>query len=150
MITYSFQRFLLPTEPRNSILHVSTSGVGLVKRVAYFVLVVLALEISGVVGVCTLRATCVNDCCCPSRPQSCAPNLSPSGNGCSLCSVRHDDSFAPTPADHESGRIQAQASQIGLFAFVPPVTSREGAWRAVSQPVSPPLTPLLQSCLLLV
>jgi len=122
-----------------------------VKRFGHLVLVALVLQLTGVVRVCAPdQPMAAHDCCAPPDQKSSAPSASSVPECCFMSAVRERGSLAPAKVASEHVTQVSQATrQSPLPAIALSERSSAGLWR-VSHPVSPPISPLFQTCLLLI
>ena len=120
------------------------------KRLGHVVLMALVIQLTGMVGLCApAQAPSEHDCCPPSEqsrpvtPQSNVPQ-------CCLVTAFHErKSVGQTQSTSEDATPNVQVAER---ADLKPALYRPAAtWvQRASHPVSPPLSPLKQSCLLLI
>ncbi len=124
--------------------------VALLKLVANALLFVVALQLTGVRGWCVPPAPAANHDCCPSSPQSPKPSV-PAIPDCCLAAALN---FQSSITEVRSAGTETEAVQRVEHSLPDKVTPELGAtaraFVRVPQPLLPPLSPLHQSCLLLI
>ena len=125
-------------------------GCSLMGRFGQIGLMVLVLQLTGMAGVCapTAPAKAEHDCCTPAQKKAPARTTSP--ECCSVALFREHGSLVQTKVTTEHVTKDSPAVE---YSPLPALTSPErytsrGWW--VAHPVSPPITPLRQTCLLLI
>jgi hypothetical protein len=120
------------------------------KRLGYSILVALVMQLTGIAGLCAPPQTpAEHDCCTPSEqdrpvaPQRTVPE-------CCLVTVFHEQvSTGQTKPASESASQEMLV--VERAPAQPPVYRLSAIYRQnVSHPVSPPISPLRQTCLLLI
>ena len=126
-------------------------GLELMKRLGHVVLMVLVLQLTGVAGLCApVAPKAEHDCCVPSQEKSPARTTSPVPECCFVSAFREHGSLAQTKATTEHVTQDSPAAEYSpLPLLTSPARYTAGRWW-VAHPVSPPITPLRQTCLLLV
>jgi len=120
-----------------------------VRRLACFLVVVVLLQLSG------LRAVCVPPPerphpCCPIGEKPTLPNRSSLPDCCLISVLNYQGSISEVQSSDRYSELTAELGRVSLPCPVPLEVSGAPE-RQVSLPsVSPPLSPLQQSCLLLV
>lgn len=113
------------------------------------VLLVSVLQLAGMAGVCAPapRGT-GHDCCTPAQEK--VPSRTTSPECCVVSAFREHGSLVQAKATTEHVTKDSPAAEYSpLPVLTAPVRYTTGRWW-VAHPVSPPITPLLQTCLLLV
>lgn len=118
------------------------------KRLAYILLAVVLLQGSGLRLLCAPSRASDHECCPPAEKNP-APKTLPTPECCAISAVRFQTSTAKTPSGNERVRAAMQAAQAEFSNPVRPVATFLDA-RGVLPSISPPLSPLLQTCLLLI
>lgn len=122
----------------------------MMKRLGHVVLMALVLQLTGIAGICAPTQTpSAHDCCAPSEqnrpvtPQRTLPE-------CCFVTVFHEQ--VSTGQIKSTSEIAAQELLVGARAPAQPPVYRPSALfrHGVTHPVSPPISPLRQSCLLLI
>ncbi len=119
------------------------------KKAVSFLLVVLGLELLATGNVCLSQTRKAPDCCPPAEQQQ-APRPSSLPVCCLFFVVRDHDSTAEVVARSESLRPPAALARLRFDAPWLVAASRPVVREIVSNPMSPPLDPLLQTCQLLI
>ena len=122
----------------------------MMKRLGYVVLMALVLQLTGIAGICAPTQTpAAHDCCAPSEqnrpvaPQRTVPEC------CFVTAFHQHGSIGQTQSTSENA---AQELLVAERSSAPPPVYRPSALfrHGVTHPVSPPISPLRQSCLLLI
>ena len=120
------------------------------KRLAHIVLMALVLQFTGIAGICAPAQTpAAHDCCAPSEqkhpvtPQRTVPEC------CFVTAFHQQGSIGQTQTTSESA---AQELLVADLAPVQPAVYQPSAFyrQSITHPVSPPISPLQHSCLLLI
>ena len=123
-------------------------GLKPMKRFGHLVLLALVLQLTGVAGVCApAQPTAGHDCCTPSEQRAPAKNTP---ECCYVSAFREQGSVGQTKSESENlvpdlalaERLPAPSAIAPEHNFLP--------IGQVTHPVSPPITPLQQTCLLLI
>lgn len=119
------------------------------KPLGYILLAALVLQLPAVRGLCA-PLTGNNHACCPTAQRDSVPNPSPLPDCCLVALLRDESSIAEVGAALEA--VNATAQGVGAVVLPPlrPAVTDPLVSLRIFQPVSPPLTPLLQTCLLLI
>ncbi len=118
------------------------------KRGFCVALACLTLTLSGLRGWCAPRTRSAHDCC-PRTPQAPVSSPAPLPDCCFVSALRAQIAVEQVKTGKEAIQAMAQARKGRAFGLEPKVISRPVDLRALSNPVSP-LSPLLQTCLLLI
>ena len=120
------------------------------KRLCHAVLIALVMQLTGVAGICTpAQASAEHDCCTPSEqshprtPQRTVPEC------CLVTAIQERRLTSQTESTSEDATPKLQLTDR-VSAQVPPYQPGAIIRQRVNHPVSPPLSPLRQSCLLLI
>lgn len=120
------------------------------KRLTHLVLLALVMQFSGMAGLCVpAQAPAAHDCCTPSeqkvpaRPQTTVPEC------CFVTAFHEQGSMGQTASTSQDATPDLQLAQRGPVELTVAQTFRFGR-EVITHPVSPPLSPLKQSCLLLI
>ena len=119
------------------------------KRVTYILLVVVLVQFLGLKGLCAPASKPAHDCC-PSSQQRPAESSSPLPDCCVATAARDQGGVAEIRTDNQSVGTTIQPAIVTLPRLFPPAHPPLRGWAALSQLVFPPLTPLSQTCLLLI
>ena len=122
----------------------------MMRRLSYIVLVALVLQLTGIAGICASTQTpAAHDCCTPSEqsrpvsPQTTVPEC------CFVSAFREHGSIGQTQSTSENAAQELLVAERAPAQ--PPVYRPSFIHRQlVTHPVSPPISPLRQSCLLLI
>jgi hypothetical protein len=120
-----------------------------VKRLTYILLAAILVQFSGLRVWCTPNAAATHDCCAPAKgSRGHSPSHTP---GCCRIAPAIDPSAIAQPRA-ENKLLQGFAQ---LYTTLPLGLAHPPVWTPVHahapwHPVSPPLSPLLQTCLLLI
>jgi hypothetical protein len=125
------------------------SGVKKLQRWAYPVVAVFLFQLLG------LRALCVPapgrcHACCPSGEKDTLPNRSSLPDCCLTCLLNHQGSIAEVQSSGRHSELPVQVGSVLMSSTVPPDISHVPVRQVALPTVSPPLSPLLQTCLLLI
>lgn len=120
------------------------------KRLGHVVLVALVIQLTGMLGICApARASAEHDCCTPSEqnhsrtPQRTVPEC------CLVTAIQERRSTSQTQSTSEDATPKLQLTDR-VSAQPPAYQPATIIRQRVNYPVSPPLSPLRQSCLLLI
>jgi len=120
------------------------------KRLGHVVLMALVIQLTGMVGLCApVQAPAEHDCCTPPEqnrpvtPQRTVPQ-------CCLVTAFHErKSIGQTQSVSEDAAPELQPA--GRTSLKPELYRPAATWvQRAGHPVSPPLGPLSQSCILLI
>lgn len=122
----------------------------MVKRLCHAVLIALVMQLTGIAGICApARTSAEHDCCTPSEqnhprtPQRAVPEC------CLVTAIQERRSTSQTQSTSEDVTPKLQLTD--RVSAQPPVYRPFGIYHQnVTHPVSPPISPLRQSCLLLI
>jgi hypothetical protein len=122
-----------------------------VKRWVYPLLAVSLLQLSGLRALCLPSPGCVHpSCCCPACEKHTPPNRSSLPDCCLVSFLNYQGSITEVQTPHHGSELTAVLGWVSMPSTVAPdisdVESRQGAMPTVS----PPFSPLLQTCLLLI
>ena len=117
------------------------------KRFTYLLLVVVLTQFLGLKGLCAPASRASHDCCPPVQEKS---SSSPLPDCCVATAARDQGGVAQTRAESESVSTDLKGEDNVLPGLVPPALAPRRGLVAYSHPVSPPISPLLQTCLLLI
>jgi len=119
------------------------------RRAVYFLLVVSLVQLSGLTTVCMpcLRQT---HPCCPMPDKTSLPNSSSLPECCVSYILNCQGSITEARDIRTPSEYTAQSAAGQVSSAVPFVATNRSALQHVSLPISPPLSPLSQSCLLLI
>jgi hypothetical protein len=120
------------------------------KRLTHLVLLSLVLQFTGMAGICAPTQTpAAHDCCTPSeskapvRPQTTVPEC------CFVTAFHEQGTMGQTASNSQDATPDLQLAQRGSAEPALAQTFRFDR-EVITHPVSPPLSPLKQSCLLLI
>jgi len=119
------------------------------KRITYVLLVVVLAQFLGLKGLCSSASQPAHDCCPPSQERP-AESSSPLPDCCVATAAREQGAIAETRTGAVPVGEAVKIEGHTLPRLAPPSPSPLRGWVAFLQPVSPPLSPLLQTCLLLI
>jgi len=119
------------------------------KRFTYILLVVVLAQFLGLKGLCAPAAPASHDCCPPGQEKP-APSSSPLPDCCVATAARDQGGVAETRTGNQSVGATIQVVEHTLPRLVPPAHVPRRGWLSFAHPVSPPISPLLQTCLLLI
>ena len=117
------------------------------KRLTYILLAAVLVQFSGLRVWCTPCVAAVHDCCAPAKG---SPAQGPAPDCCQISTAIDPSAVAQPKAESKLASGFAQLDErvapgCVLLPIWTPVYSH-----ALWHPVSPPLSPLLQTCLLLI
>jgi len=120
-----------------------------VRRGVYLLLVVFLVQLSG------LRALCVPNhrqthACCPISSKTTLPSSSSLPDCCLTSILNYQGSITETQNSVGQSELTAQSGTVSLPSIEPLVAISTVVRRLVLPSISPPLSPLSQSCLLLI
>ena len=115
----------------------------------YILLAVLLAQLSG------LRALCVpgrgqTHACCPMGAKTKLPKSSSLPECCLASLLNYQGSVTETRSPVDKSTITAQSGTVSVPSKLTPAVTRPRVRQIVLPSVSPPLSPLAQSCLLLI
>ena len=124
------------------------------KRSVHIVLVALVLQLSGVLGVCApltnTASKAEHDCCTPPAQKAPSRETAPIPYCCLVATFHEQGSIGQTKPTSEN-TTQDLAVAKRTPAPLNFVSRRDASERwLVAHPVSPPVSPLRQTCLLLI
>ena len=125
------------------------SEVERLKRFTHILLVVVLAQFLGLKGLCAPASQATHDCC-PPRQEKPAPSSSPLPDCCVANAARDQGGVAETRTGNQSVSATIQAVEDTLPRLAPPAYVPQRGWVAFSDLISPPISPLLQICLLLI
>lgn len=122
----------------------------MMKRLSHVVLMALVMQLTGIAGICApAQAPAAHDCCTPSgqnrpvSPQTTVPEC------CFVTAFHQHGSIGQTQSNSETAAQELLV--VERAPAQPPVYRPSALFRhGVTHPVSPPVSPLRQSCLLLI
>lgn len=115
----------------------------------YTLLVGSVLQLAVLRGVCVPRTAPAQDCCPPAQ-ESPAPTPADSPDCCLISGVRYQGSLGWTKTSKETANPAVQVQKVIVFRSVREAVFEWRILRAFAHPIPPPLSPLLQTCLLLI
>lgn len=119
------------------------------KRVAYILVIGLSIQWSGVRVACAPACAKAHDCCPPTHERP-AHNPLPVPGCCRVCPASDPNLIAQPAATNElAGAALEDGGRVVLGLLLPPAATPVTRV-ARFQPISPPLSPLRQTCLLLI
>ena len=124
-------------------------GVIEMRRAAYFLLVVFLTELSGLTTVCVPCRGRTHPCC-PMPDKTSLPNRSSLPDCCVNYILNCLGSITEARDTHPPSEYTAQSAGAQVRSVVPFVAINRSVLQHVALPISPPLSPLSQSCLLLI
>jgi len=120
-----------------------------VRRGVYILLVVFLVQLSGLRALC-LPSHSQTHACCPMGAKTTLPN-SPSLPECCLTSLlNYQASITETQNAVDKSELTAQSGTVSIPPKVHPFVTRTQVRQIALPSISPPLSPLAQSCLLLI
>jgi hypothetical protein len=129
---------------------VQSEGGGLeVRRGVYFLLVVFLVQLSGLRGVCVPSRPQTHRCC-PMSGNTTLPNSSSLPDCCKGSILNYQGSITERRNTNYPSEYTAQSAAVSVSSVVPLVAISTPVPRVVLPSASPPLSPLSQSCLLLI
>jgi hypothetical protein len=119
------------------------------RRGVYFLLVVSLVQLSGLTAVC---APCHRQThpCCPMPDKTRLPNSSSLPECCVSYILNCQGSTTEARNIHTPSEYTAQSAAALVRSAAPLVAVNRPVLQHVSLPISPPVSPLSQSCLLLI
>lgn len=119
------------------------------RRGVYLLLTIFLVQLSG------LRALCVpsqgqRHACCPVDAKTKLPNSSSLPDCCINSILNFQGSITETRPTERPCEYTAQSAAMSVRAAAPMVAINTPDWSRVLPSISPPLSPLSQSCLLLI
>jgi hypothetical protein len=123
--------------------------VGVLKRIAYILLAVALLQVSGLRVFCARGMWSGHDCC-PPVEKSQAPKAAPFSKCCVVAAIRYQESTAQALTRNDLVGAAVDAALVETGHTTPTLAVNTLLTHAVSPPISPPLNPLHQTCLLLI
>jgi len=125
------------------------SGALEMRRAVYFLLVVSLVQLSGLTAVCVPCQSQTHPCC-PMPDKTSLPNSSSLPDCCVNYVLNCQASITEARDTHSPSEYTAQSAAAQVCSVVPFVAINRSVLQHVSLPISPPLSPLSQSCLLLI
>jgi hypothetical protein len=119
------------------------------RRAVYFLLVVSQVQLSGLTAVCVPCHSQTHPCC-PMPDKTRLPNSSSLPDCCVNHILNCQGSITEARGTHSPSAYTAQSAVAQVRSVVPFVAVDRSVLQHVSLPISPPLSPLSQSCLLLI
>jgi len=119
------------------------------KRFTYILLVVVLAQFLGVKGLCAPASQPTHDCCPPGQ-QKPTQSSTPLPDCCIATAARDQGGVAETRTGNQSVSAPIQVVKYRLARLAPPTHIPRRGWVSFSHPISPPISPLLQTCLLLI
>jgi hypothetical protein len=123
--------------------------VGLVKKLAWFLLAALLMQLSGLRELCTPPLGPVHDCCPAPRGRS-LPNPSSLPDCCLISLLNYQGSISEVGTGNQHSDSVLRVVKAPGLELTPAVIGSAPGRRQISLPISSPLSPLLQTCLLLI
>jgi len=120
-----------------------------VRRSVYFLLVVFLVQLSGLSGLCVPNRPQTH-ACCPSSPKPSLPSSSSLPDCCISSLLNYQGSITERRNTDRPSEYTAQSATVSVPSAVSLVAINTPVLRLVLPSVSPPLSPLSQSCLLLI
>jgi hypothetical protein len=120
-----------------------------VRRAIYLWLVVSLVQLSGLRVLCVPRHGQAHPCC-PMPAKTTLPSSSPLPDCCASCILNCQGSVAEARNTNRPSEYAAQSAAASVGSAVPFVAINTSVRQLVSPSISPPLSPLSQSCLLLI
>jgi hypothetical protein len=120
-----------------------------VRRAVYLLLAIFVVQLSGLRAVCvpTHRET---HACCPTGTGTTPPSSSSVPDCCVSSLLNYQGSITETRNINRPSECTAQSGAVSIPSAEPLVAIIAPALQQVLHPISPPLSPLSQSCLLLI
>ena len=119
------------------------------RRLAYLLLAVSLVQLSGLTTVCAPCRAQTHPCC-PMPEKTRLPNSSSLPNCCLSYILNCQASITEAQSIHTPSEYTAQSAATPVGAPAPLVAVNWPVLHHVSLPITPPLSPLSQSCLLLI
>ncbi len=122
----------------------------MMKRLGHVVLMALVMQLTGIAGLCAPAQTpAAHDCCAPSEQSSPVAPKRTVPECCFVTAFHEQVSSGQTRTNSGSA---AREMLVAECAPAPPAVYRPSAIyrQRIAHPVSPPISPLRQSCLLLI
>jgi len=120
-----------------------------VRRNVYLLLVVSLVQLSGLRVLCVPRQGQAHPCC-PMPAKTTLPSSSPFPDCCVSCILNCEGSVTEARDTDRPSEYTAQSAAVSARLAVPFVAINTSVRQLVSPSISPPLSPLSQSCLLLI
>jgi hypothetical protein len=119
------------------------------RRAVHLLLVVTLVQLSGLTTVCVPCRSQTHPCC-PMPDKTRLPNSSSLPDCCVNYILNCQGSITEARDTHSPSQYTAQSAAAQVRSAVPLVAVSRSVLQQVSLPISPPLSPLSQSCLLLI
>lgn len=120
-----------------------------VKRLTYVLLSAFLLHLSGLRLLCLPAASPRHDCC-PANQESPSPRAPTVPECCLASTARYQGSIAQTATSNDTLNAPLYVESAAVLGLLPKLVSRSPVSAPFTQPHPPPLSPLLQTCLLLI
>jgi hypothetical protein len=120
-----------------------------VKRLTYILVAAVGLQLSGLTVLCAPTPGCADDCCTPVQQRS-AHDPSPVAPCCVVSVARTQAAMTSTRAASEWASAVVRVSERLVPGPDPQPAFNLLNSKAFLHPISPPLNPLFQTCLLLI
>lgn len=119
------------------------------RRVAFLLLAVLVLQLSGLRGLCAPLTKPMHDCC-PAPQRKSLPSPAALPDCCRVAALGYQASVCELRTANEQSDSISSIVKVPAVGVAPAILAAAPDWSETSHPVSPPLSPLLQTCLLLI
>jgi len=119
------------------------------RRLVYLLLAVCLVQLSGLTTVCAPCRTQTHPCC-PMPEKARLPNSSSLPTCCLSYILNCQGSITEAGKTHFATEYTAQSAAVRVASALPSIEFNRALPKYVSAPISPPLSPLSQSCLLLI
>lgn len=119
------------------------------RRAVFSLLVVSLLHLCGLTAIC-LPCHSQTHPCCPMPDKTRLPNSSSLPDCCVSYILNCQGSITEASKTHSASEYTAQSAAAQVGSAAPFVAVNRQVLQYVSLPISPPLSPLSQSCLLLI
>ena len=140
MLLLGFKRTRLFRQPRAESL----------RRFTYIVVVAAAVHLSGLRALCVRSVAPAHECCPQTHSERSDTSSASLPNCCVVSALWFEGSVAEVRSNKDAASTGAYAYQTPVLGVMPKVVPNPISPRAFSNPTSPPLSPLLQTCLLLI
>ncbi len=119
------------------------------RRWVYVLVIMFVLQLSG------LRTFCVSSRetrhpCCPVKTQHSLPNRTSLPDCCLISVLNYQGSITEVRSSDLHSELTFELATVSSPSILPVEARRASLWRLALPTVSPPLSPLSQTCLLLI
>ena len=119
------------------------------RRCVYLLLTVFLVQLSGLRALC-LPSQPQKHACCPHSAKNTLPSSSSLPECCVSSILNYEGSFTETRKTNRPSEYTAQSVAVSIPSAAPLVAINIPVGQRVLPSISPPLSPLSQSCLLLI